>query len=90
MSGNHLGIFPEGTRIRTGRLGHFYDGAARLSIATNVPIVPVHMDNYNVPLLGVAPVRIGQAIYPESVGGTNGERAKELTDKVKQAIQDMM
>jgi 1-acyl-sn-glycerol-3-phosphate acyltransferase len=39
-----LGLFPEGTRSRTGRLGKFKKGALGLAIETQVPIVPLAVD----------------------------------------------
>ena len=87
--GNNVGIFPEGRRVMEERLGCFEDGAARLSITTRVPIVPAYMNNYKVPLFGVATVRIGKAISPDVNGSTNREKARELTDRVKQAILEL-
>lgn len=34
-------IFPEGTRSRTGKMGHFKDGAFRLALESGRPIVPI-------------------------------------------------
>jgi 1-acyl-sn-glycerol-3-phosphate acyltransferase len=34
-------VFPEGTRSKTGELGHFKPGGAALATATGVPILPV-------------------------------------------------
>ncbi|MGB8191257.1 MAG: lysophospholipid acyltransferase family protein [Chitinophagaceae bacterium] len=40
-SGIHMCIYPEGTRNKTGQpLKSFYDGAFRLAIDTNTPIIP--------------------------------------------------
>jgi len=39
-----LGLFPEGTRSRTGALGDFKKGTFVLAIETQVPIVPVSVD----------------------------------------------
>lgn len=36
-----LGIFPEGTRSRSGRIQKAFDGAVRIAIDMNVPIIPV-------------------------------------------------
>lgn len=40
--GNSIGIFPEGTRTRNGRLSKFRPGAALLAQQTAIPIVPMH------------------------------------------------
>lgn len=39
-----LGLFPEGTRSRTGELGEFKKGSFVLAIETQLPIVPVAVD----------------------------------------------
>jgi 1-acyl-sn-glycerol-3-phosphate acyltransferase/uncharacterized protein with GYD domain len=40
--GNSIGIFPEGTRTRNGRLSKFRPGAALLAQKTRVPVVPMY------------------------------------------------
>jgi 1-acyl-sn-glycerol-3-phosphate acyltransferase len=39
-----LGLFPEGTRSRDGRLGSFKKGSFVLAIETGLPIVPIALD----------------------------------------------
>ena len=41
--GDVLGIFPEGTRSKTGELGRFQPGAAMIAIRTNSDITPVYI-----------------------------------------------
>lgn len=43
--GRYLGIFPEGTRSRTGKLGEFNLGYLRLASAVGVPILPIVIHN---------------------------------------------
>jgi 1-acyl-sn-glycerol-3-phosphate acyltransferase len=43
--GDSIGIFPEGTRTRTGTLGKFYNGYARLACVTGTPVVPAVITN---------------------------------------------
>ena len=40
-SGQVLGIYPEGTRSRDGRIGEFRDGVALLALRSGVPVLPV-------------------------------------------------
>ncbi|MEM9135690.1 MAG: lysophospholipid acyltransferase family protein [Actinomycetota bacterium] len=42
--GGLFGIYPEGTRSRTGRLHQGRTGAARLAIAAGAPIIPIGLD----------------------------------------------
>jgi 1-acyl-sn-glycerol-3-phosphate acyltransferase len=42
--GNILLVHPEGTRTKDGRLGEFKEGAAYISLKTNVPLLPVFID----------------------------------------------
>ncbi len=44
-SGKTLGMFPEGTRSRTGQLQPGRSGAIRIAMAANAPIVPVAVVN---------------------------------------------
>lgn len=44
-AGEILGMFPEGTRSRDGKLGEFHPGAAKLAIATRTPVLPVALFN---------------------------------------------
>jgi 1-acyl-sn-glycerol-3-phosphate acyltransferase len=43
--GDSVGIFPEGTRTRTGALGRFNRGYLRLANATQAPVVPAVITN---------------------------------------------
>lgn len=43
--GDFLGMFPEGTRIRTGNVGEFKMGAAMIASRTNAPLIPVALIN---------------------------------------------
>ena len=38
-----FGIFPEGTRIKTGEIGRFEPGTAMIALKNNAPVVPVYI-----------------------------------------------
>lgn len=57
-----LGIFPEGTRSKTGEMQEALNGAALLSARTGSPIVPVALAGHY-RLGGVVKVKIGPPIY---------------------------
>jgi 1-acyl-sn-glycerol-3-phosphate acyltransferase len=53
-------IFPEGTRVRPGPLGHPRSGVGRLALETGAPVVPVAV-------FGTENVRRGWRIYPRKI-----------------------
>lgn len=90
-SGNPLGIFPEGTRIKREGLGRFHSGMASLALMTGTPVVPVavigtmDLPKKNGPLA----VLIGKPIEIKKERPTD-EKVAELNDIVKGEIQKMM
>lgn len=44
QQGGSIGIFPEGTRTTTGKLGKFRHGVSILALKTGLPVVPIYMD----------------------------------------------
>lgn len=77
-----LGMFPEGTRSHGRGLRVAKTGAARMSIATQSPIVPVAVDGsqrlfHRFPKRTRVSVRIGEPIWPEP-----DELPLDLTDRV--------
>ena len=88
-------IFPEGTNFENNTgVFSFKEGAARLSIATGKPLVPVsitgiaHVENTDgfrlPPLKSRVRVQFGKPIYPEDL------TPQELTAILQQAVQDML
>jgi 1-acyl-sn-glycerol-3-phosphate acyltransferase len=95
--GGLFGIYPEGTRSRSGRLHKGHTGAARLAIETNSPIIPVGLvgtldiqppDQPMPNLFRRAQVKIGEPIDVERYQRRIGDRAvyRELTDEVMYEI----
>jgi 1-acyl-sn-glycerol-3-phosphate acyltransferase len=56
-TGGLFGIYPEGTRSRSGKLHKGHTGAARLAVETGAPLVPVG-------LLGTAEVQPVDSVWP--------------------------
>lgn len=89
-------IHPEGTRSRTGELGEFKNGAAKLAIETGVKIIPVCINGayeifppsaklpkvFNWRKMSLYPLQIsfGPAIDPE------GKTEEEITKKIRDYI----
>ncbi len=80
-----LGIFPQGTSKAERQIG-WHRGAARLALATGVPLVPVRLNGTR-PLLRRTRIRIvvGEPITVEE-GRPTIAAAKSLTERVEQAV----
>jgi 1-acyl-sn-glycerol-3-phosphate acyltransferase len=85
-------IFPEGGRSKTGKMGHFKQGAAALSIATQVPCLPIALvgasdampRGVNWPKRGRLPVAVvfGAPMYP-----TSGESAEDFSTRLANEVR---
>ncbi len=96
VSGGVVGIFPEGTRSRDGRLYRGRTGVARLALTAGVPVVPVgfvgtqfHKGPFGLPWMTRPGIRVGEPLcFHDHDGDTDeGRRLREVTDEVMAAIQ---
>jgi 1-acyl-sn-glycerol-3-phosphate acyltransferase len=95
--GGVVGIFPEGTRSRDGRLYRGRTGVARLALNARVPVVPVGFSDtefrrgpFGIPLMRRPGIRIGKPLdFSEHFGSTEGAAYREVTDAVMVAIQEL-
>jgi 1-acyl-sn-glycerol-3-phosphate acyltransferase len=90
-SGGVVGVYPEGTRSRDGRLHRGHLGPARLAYASGAPIVPVGLlgthgvqaPDQRLPRVGKpVTVRFGPPRLPTPDDGRTGSATRELTDLV--------
>jgi 1-acyl-sn-glycerol-3-phosphate acyltransferase len=89
-----LGIFPEGTRTTTGKMGKFRHGVSILALAKNVPVVPVWMDGLRAMrpkgskeiTPGPALSRIGQPI--RFAPGTSVADATHILQRTMERMRD--
>lgn len=86
-SGNTLGIFPEGTRSKTGYMGPLLGGASLLALKSGCEILPVYIDgNYRIfrPIL----VKVGRPIEMGDLrsGRMNKETCDILTYRMEGAF----
>ena len=96
--GNMFAIYPEGTRSQDGDLHAGHTGAAYLSMATGVPIVPtgiVGTDRIQPPGTRVprpfrpVTVRFGAPIDPAAYVGSRRVRRRLITNDLMAAIQSL-
>ena len=90
-------IFPEGTRTRSGKIQKFKNGAAKLAIDANVPIIPVRIDGaWDIfPPQRKRPkiFRIGRR-YPIKISfgkpiNPDGKSVEELTAQLQSEVEQM-
>lgn len=82
-------IFPEGTRVKYGEVGHYTRSGARLAIEAKAPIIPMAHNaglywpkNKLMKYPGTIKLVIGKPIYP-----TENDTAEELTSRAKDWIE---
>ncbi len=91
--GSLFGIYPEGTRSRTGLLHKGHTGAARLSVRTGAPIIPVGIlgtraiqpPDSPVPRpFRPAEIRFGRPLFPVESTAVTDERLRfrQMTDEL--------
>ncbi|MEO6570644.1 MAG: lysophospholipid acyltransferase family protein [Ilumatobacteraceae bacterium] len=98
--GHAIGVFPEGTRSRDGKLHRGHSGAAHLSLVTGAPLIPVGLEGTDSILpsgarivrpFRTATIRIGPPIVPAELGharSTNRAR-REVTDQLMDQIRHL-
>ncbi|MBC7325589.1 MAG: 1-acyl-sn-glycerol-3-phosphate acyltransferase [Moorella sp. (in: Bacteria)] len=90
-NGQVLGMFPEGTRSREGRLLPFQHGAAILSLKTGAPLLPVALINTNRAWRGSrVKVVFGSPIKVVRRGPGTPQQVEELTAAARQEIAKML
>lgn len=98
--GELFGIYPEGTRSRTGKLHKGHTGVARLALRCNVPIIPVGIigsadvqppdAKFPKPFRYVK-IRFGSPIHVDRWADRANDRMvlRQITDEVMYSIRDL-
>jgi len=84
-----VGVFPEGTRSRTGKLGPLRSGGAKLALRTGAVVVPMAiLGPYRVfrPLR----VRIGKPLYFGRDPNPTKEKVRAVRDEIARAIAGLL
>ena len=84
-------VFPEGTRSKTGEMGHFKPGAAALAASCGVPCIPLaliganlaHPRGANWPKAGRHPVGV---VFGKPLYVMDGESAIQFTARVRTEV----
>lgn len=85
-----LGIFPEGTRSKTGELGGFEPGAALLALRAKVPVVPAYIcGGYK--LFHRVTIRFGKPVALSEMfpGKAKGATIREATEVLRKSMQEL-
>lgn len=86
-SGETLGIFPEGTRSRTGHMLPLLSGASMLALRSGCDVIPVYIDGRYRPFRRMT-VRVGKPVEMEDLraGRVNKEACDALTGRVEESF----
>ncbi len=87
--GHAIGMFPEGTRTRTGYIGKAEPGAALVAVKTGSPVVPVAIiGQYR--FRGRIQVNFGEPVYLSVEGGkARNEELARLSESIMDRIIDL-
>ncbi len=89
--GGILGMFPEGTRSKTGKLQKFHVGSARLCLEEKVPYCPIIVTGTHKIKIGhIVRVYVGKPRYPDPNMEANYENAVIFTELMQKDISDMV
>lgn len=95
--GGVLGMFPEGTRSRTGYLGRPHPGTALIALRTGAPVLPCAVtgtERLRNPLVLLRrprfSVTIGEPIRVEAVRRPSEEQVSSLTERIFEAIRALL
>ena len=85
-----FGIFPEGTRIKTGEIGRFEPGTAMIALKNNAPVIPVYIKG-KYKLFRRMKVIIGEPIMlSDYVGSKTDQAAVEAATRfLENKLKDM-
>lgn len=94
--GGLVGIFPEGTRSRDGRLYRGHTGVARLALSAGVPVIPVgffdtqfHRGPFGIPWMTRPGIVIGEPLWfdPDLLAAEDEyAELRKVTDEVMRAV----
>ncbi|NMB35582.1 MAG: 1-acyl-sn-glycerol-3-phosphate acyltransferase [Firmicutes bacterium] len=87
--GEILGLFPEGTRVRTGELGEPYHGAALIALKSGKPVLPVAIQWPPRPFQPVK-INVGALIYFSEGGKIRGNVLEKTSAQIMDEIRKLL
>ncbi|WP_027340281.1 lysophospholipid acyltransferase family protein [Halonatronum saccharophilum] len=90
--GELLGLFPEGTRSKPGKLRRAKSGAVMIALKSEVPIIPIGLKGAHAPFKGDLNVNIGEPFTLEKYYGRKldkeemREAGKEIMSKIEELL----
>ncbi|HHP50593.1 MAG TPA: 1-acyl-sn-glycerol-3-phosphate acyltransferase [Moorella mulderi] len=88
--GEVLGIFPEGTRSKTGELGPLQPGAASLALKIGATILPVAVKNTNRWLKGRIEVIFGDPLQVGPANPVTPQQVEDLTRLIHNCLKNLL
>lgn len=87
QGGDTLGIFPEGTRSKTGHMLPLLGGASMLALRSKRDVIPVYIDGNYAPFRRMV-VRVGKPVDMEDLlaGRVTKDSCDELTHRIETAF----
>jgi len=82
-----LGIFPEGTRIKSGQLRPFEPGTSMIALKTNAPVIPIYIKS-SYKMFRRMTMIIGEPIYLSE--HIESKTNPQTIEKATQLLQDKM
>lgn len=87
--GEILGLFPEGTRIRSGELGKPYHGAALIALKSKEPVLPVAIE-WPPGLFQPVKINVGALIYFTEGGKIKGNVLEKASVHIMGEIRKLL
>lgn len=87
--GGILGLFPEGTRIKSGDLGKPYHGAALIALKSKKPVLPVAIQ-WPSGIFRPVKINIGALIYFTEGGKIKGNVLEKTSAQIMEEIRKLL
>jgi 1-acyl-sn-glycerol-3-phosphate acyltransferase len=87
--GEIVGLFPEGTRIKTGELGKPFHGPAMIALKSGKPVLPVAI-KWPSQRFQKVKVKVGPLIYFQEEGKIKRKALEENSSRIMQAIKSII